>query len=248
MRLPIAIQLYTLRDELDKDFIGTLEKVAKIGYEGVEFAGYGNIPATTMKSHLERLNLKVAGAHVSLERLQNTLLEEIEYNKIIGNKYIVCPWTKFETMQQYLECAALLEGIGTTLKHHGLELVYHNHAHEFELFGGMYGLDILFSNTIESTLKAEIDTYWVEYANVNSTQYLKKLTNRCPLIHQKDMDNTTKRGFTELGTGVLDLKKMYRTYQEIGVEWYIVEQDECTIPPLESIEISYNNLKKMGLA
>jgi len=248
MRLPVAIQLYTLRDELEKDFVGTLEKVAKIGYEGVEFAGYGNLTAKEMKTLLHKLNLKVAGSHVSYERLQNNLEEEIAYNLEIGNKYIVCPWTKFETMQHYLECAEVLTKVGERVKECGMTLVYHNHAHEFEKFSGVYGLDLLYSNTPSDTVKAEMDTYWVEYANVNVADYIKKFKNRCPLIHQKDMDNTPNRGYTELGTGIMDIKGLYPLYQEIGAEWFIVEQDSCTLPALESIEISYNNLKKMGLA
>lgn len=247
MKIPVAVQLYTLREETSKDFIGTLEKVAEIGYKGVEFAGYGNLTASQMKSCLDRLGLKPAGSHVGIDLLTNNLDEVIEYNLEIENPYIVCPWAKYETMEEYLEAAHLFNTIGEKCRKKGLQFCYHNHAHEFKVFNGVYGLDILFSETDPELVKAEIDTYWVQYAGIDPVEYIKKYSGRCPLIHQKDMEAGEGRGFAEVGNGIMDIESIYKASVEIGAQWFIVEQDECKRPAMESVRISYENLRNMNL-
>lgn len=246
MSLPVSLQLYTLRDETAKDFKGTLEKVANIGYKGVEFAGYGGLTAAQMKAELDRLGLKVTGSHVGMDILRNNLEETIAYNLEIGNKYIVCPGTKGDTKEHYLEVADFFNRVGEKCKEKGLQLGYHNHAHEFKLFDGEYALDILYNNTNAELLKVELDTYWVQYAGVDPIAYMKKYAGRCPLLHQKDMEAGEEKGFTEVGNGIMDIKGIHAAVEEIGVEWFIVEQDRCVRPQLESVAISFNYLKSMG--
>lgn len=248
MSIPIAVQMYTLRDETAKDFKGTLEKVASIGYKGVEFAGYGGLSASQLKAELDRLGLKVAGDHVGMDLLKNHLEETIEYNLEIGNQYIICPWTKYETKDEYLALAEFLNQAGEKCKARGLEFGYHNHAHEFQLFDGEHALDLLFKNTDPELVKMELDTYWVQYAGIEPVGYLKKYAGRCVLVHQKDMEAGEGKGFTEVGNGIMDIKAIFAASEEIGARWFIVEQDKCSRPSLESVAISFNNLKKLGLA
>lgn len=247
MSIPIAVQMYTLRDEMAKDFKGTLEKVAEIGYKGVEFAGYGNLSAAQMKTELDRLGLAAAGSHVGLDLLKEKLEETLEYNLEIGNKYIICPWAKGESKQDYLDLALFLNRTGEKCKAKGLELGYHNHAHEFQVFDGEYALDMIFKNTDPELVKMELDTYWVQYAGIEPVGYLKKYAGRCPLVHQKDMEAGEGKGFTEVGNGIMDIKALHKAAVEIGAQWFIVEQDKCNRPQLESVTISFNNLKQMGL-
>jgi sugar phosphate isomerase/epimerase len=248
MSIPIALQLYTLRQETEKDFIGTLKKVSELGYKGVEFAGFGGYSALELKSYLEAFGLKAVGAHTGIESLKNNLEEIIEYNLQLGNKYIVCPWASFENKEDYVKMADLLKQIGKKLKDAGLQLCYHNHAHELQSFEGEYGLDILYGSVDEPLLKAEIDTYWVAYAGLNPVEYVAKYSGRTPLLHIKDMENSEKRDFAEIGTGTIDIKAIAEQAEKNGTEWLIVEQDMCKREPLESVRISIENLKEMNLA
>ncbi|MCX7772061.1 MAG: sugar phosphate isomerase/epimerase [Clostridia bacterium] len=247
MFMKIGIQMYTLRDLTEKDFKGTVEKVAAIGYEGIELAGYGGLSSDEMKALLQRIGLKALGSHVGMDRLKEHLDEEIAYNKAIGSTYLVCPYMEYKSQEQFRETATILNEIGEKVKTHGLQLCYHNHAQEFQQFGDLFGLDILFNETSSDNLQAEIDTYWVQFAGHDPVAYLKKYKSRCPLLHQKDMADDEKKSFCEVGNGIMDIPAIIEAAGEIGVEWFIVEQDSCQRPPLDSIKMSYEYLKKNGL-
>ena len=107
----VGLQLYTVRDEAKKDFLGTLEKVATIGYRAVEFAGFFDTPAEVLKETLERLSLMPISSHTSAELLRNDIENVIKYNKIIGTKHIVLPLTKVESLDELKGTAALLNNI-----------------------------------------------------------------------------------------------------------------------------------------
>ena len=247
MSIPVAIQLYTLREELEKDFKGVLRKVAEIGYKGVEFAGYGDMTAENLKSYLEKIGLKSVGSHVGLDLLKNNLDEVIAYNKVIGTSYIVCPWANYESKEDFIEMAKLLNGVGKKIKENGMTLCYHNHAHEFETFDGEYGLDLIYSLTDISNLQVELDTYWVTFAGICPGDYIKKYSGRIPLIHIKDMEDNESKDTAEIGNGTIDIKAIIDAGKKAGTEWFIVEQDNCKGPAIESVQISFNNLKNMKL-
>lgn len=247
MSLQIAVQLYTLRNETAKDFIGTLEKVAAMGYQGVEFAGFGDIPASRMKAELDRLGLKAVGSHTGMDQLTGKLDEVIAYNLEIGNKYVICPWYKFDSREDYVNTAKALDEIGEKLRAKGLQLGYHNHDSEFVQFDGEYGMDILYNNTRPENMVAEIDTCWVFFAGVDPAAYVRKFRSRCPLVHLKDLTSRNREEFkfAEVGTGINDIKGIVEAAKDIGAEWVVVEQDSTYIPALESVRISFENVKKM---
>lgn len=242
MNLPVSLQLYTVRDETKNDFIGTLEKVAEMGYYGVEFAGYGEIPASKMKETLDRLGLKAVGSHVSTPRLKNNLDEEIEFNLAVGNKYIICPHGKYPTLPELMESISFYAMVAEKCKEKGLQFCYHNHAHEFEMFDGRHQLDILYEETDPALVMAEIDTYWVTRAGVDPVGYIEKYSGRCPLIHLKDMD-PVDQSFAEVGNGTINIKAIIEAAQKAGSKHLVVEQDRCKRPSLESAKISIDNLK-----
>lgn len=248
MSIPIALQLYTLREEMERDFIGTLKKVSDLGYRGVEFAGFGGFSAAELKSYLEEFRLTPVGAHIGIDALKNNLEEIIEYNLQLGNKYIVCPWASFQGKEDYIAMAEALGEIGIKLKEAGLQLCYHNHAHELQSFEGEYGLDILYRTVDSELLKAEIDTYWIAYAGLNPVEYVAKYSGRTPLLHIKDMEDSKDRDFAEIGTGTINIKAIAEQAEKNGTEWLIVEQDRCKREPLESVRISIKNLKEINLA
>lgn len=243
MNMDIGIQLYTVRDELQKDFLGTIRKIAEIGYKGVEFAGFYDTPAQDVKKVLDETGLVSYASHTGMELLRDQLDKVLEYNSILGTKFIVCPYGKFETRKAYEEAAEFFNRIGQTIKKAGFEFCYHNHAHEFEKIDDLYGLDLLYELTDAELLKAQIDVYWVKYAGVDPVEYIQKYNGRCPIVHLKDMDNTEEKGLTEVGNGMIDMKKIIETGLKCGVRYFSVEQDTCQRPSLESAKISFDNLK-----
>jgi len=250
-KLPIAVQLYTLRDDAAKDFPAVLRQVAGLGYAGVELAGAHGMAAPDLRRLLDDLGLKVAGSHTGIEQLEADLNAVLEYNETIGNRWVVCPWMPEErrkTAGGWKQVAATLAAIGEKCNARGMRLCYHNHAFEFERFDGVTGLDILFGESPATALGSELDTYWVRYGGEDPAAYLRKLAGRVPLVHLKDMLGDESRGFAEVGEGVMDWPAIVAEAEKAGAEWLIVEQDVCQRPPIESVEISLRNLQRMGLA
>ena len=242
--IPIAVQLYTLREKMKSDFLGVLDQVAEIGYQGVEFAGFGGFSADELKKHLDKIGLEVVGSHTGLNLLREDLNNVIEYNKELGNKYIVVPYVDFDTKEDYIDLAKELTEIGAILKENDLQLCYHNHAHELNKYNGKYGLDLLYNNVDSDLLQAEIDTYWVKKAGLDPIDYIDKYSGRIPLLHLKDLEADTG-DFAEVGEGIIDIKGLTNQAKAIDTEWLIVEQDQCKKPALESVKISFNNLTQI---
>ncbi|MBU3111133.1 sugar phosphate isomerase/epimerase family protein [Clostridium lacusfryxellense] len=246
MSLSIALQLYSIKDETEKNFELSLRKVAKIGYEGVEFAGYGGLTSTRLKELLDELGLKACGSHVSLDELEDNIDDVIKYSLEIGNQYIICPYATYNTKEDFEKMAEKLNEFALKCSEKGIMFGYHNHGHEFQKFDGEYGLDILYKRTNSILVKAEIDTYWVQYAGLNPVEYIKKYVGRCDLIHIKDMEiiDGEKRS-TEVGNGIMDIKAIIVEAEKQGTKWLIVEQEFFNKPSIKSVEIGYKNLKKL---
>lgn len=244
--IPVAVQMYTLREESEKDFAGTLKKVAELGFDGVEFAGYGGLSAKEVKALLDDLGLRAAASHVPLEQLENNLPQVIEDIKILGSKYIVCPYLMPDrrSEQDYQALIILLNQAGEACQREGITLCYHNHDFELaRLSDGRMALEAIFDDTNIDNVKAEFDIYWLTKAGEKPIEWINRYKNRTPLIHLKDMTNDAEQFFAELGTGGVDLEAVLNMGEEAGVEWWVVEQDMSRRTPLESIEISINYLK-----
>ncbi|MBS5737517.1 MAG: sugar phosphate isomerase/epimerase [Clostridiales bacterium] len=187
---PIALQLYSVRFDMAKDFYGTLKKVADMGYDGVEFAGFYNEKAEDVKKACEDLNLVPISSHVVMTPLLiNDLDAQIEYHKILGCKYIVMPYAdenyrpggpKFE------EGLALYEKIGKKLKENGINFLYHNHDFEFIKYKDTNGFDYLYSAVSPEYLNPQMDVCWVSVAGRDPVEYIKKYSGRLDVLHLKD--------------------------------------------------------------
>ncbi len=246
MGIPVALQLYTVRDELAKDFPGTLEKVAKMGYAGVEFAGYGGLSASDLKGHLERLGLMPVGSHVGLDLLEKDLDAVIAFSAELGSSYIVCPRAEIKDRASAEKHAALFNTFGEKVQGAGMEFCYHNHSHEFAKVDGGFALDLLFSKTDPSLVEIELDTCWIHAAGADPVAYVERYAGRCPVLHIKDIKADLKT-LTEVGAGVVNVKGIVGAAEKNAVEWLVVEQDACDKPSLESARISLENMRKMGL-
>jgi sugar phosphate isomerase/epimerase len=245
--IPIAVQMYTLREEAEQDFAGTLKKVAELGFDGVEFAGFGGLTATEVKELLDDLGLKAASSHVPLEVLENNLDKVIEDQKIIGSSYVVVPFIMPDkrSEEDYKALISFLNLAGDACRREGITLCYHNHDFELErLEDGRKVLEAIFDDTNPSYVKTELDIYWLTKAGEKPVEWLNRYKDRSPLVHLKDMTTDGEQFFAELGTGGVDIEAVLKLGEEIDVKWWIVEQDMSRRSPLESVEMSINYLKQ----
>ncbi|MEP6755839.1 MAG: sugar phosphate isomerase/epimerase [Chthonomonadales bacterium] len=248
-RIPVALQLYTVRDECAQDFVGTLKYVAEMGYAGVELTGPGNLTSTELSTVLTDLDLRVAGCHVSLANLENDLNAAFDLNEAVGNKRIVCPWLPPElrnSEEDFRRLADTLSAVGLACRDKGFQLYYHHHDFEFQNFGGKLALDILFDSVPNDLLRAELDTYWIEVGGESASDFIHKYRDRVDLVHIKDRVEDRDPPFGEIGEGTLNFVEIFQECEDAGVAWYIVEQDRCPGPPLESARRSLRNLKMWG--
>jgi sugar phosphate isomerase/epimerase len=244
----IALQLYSIKELTEVDFFGTLEKVAQIGYKGVEFAGYFNAPAKELKACLDNFGLKAAGSHVPINLLSNNLDEVIEYSQQIDNKFIICPYLPLEmrdSKDKYLSIAEELNKIGEKIKGEGMHFGYHNHDFELDIFDGEHGLDLLFMNSDTQNLFVELDTFWVEYSGNSSIDFIEKYKERVKILHIKEMKSAGEKKNTEIGKGIIDFKTIIGHANKFNTEWFTVEQEYFEIPQLESIKVSFDYLSKI---
>jgi sugar phosphate isomerase/epimerase len=245
--IPLAIQLYSLREETEKDFTGTLKKVAELGYEGVEFAGYGGLTASELKKVMKDFGLKAAGTHVQLTDLEQDLDNIIAYQKEIGNEHIICPFLPEELREDkasYEDTAKRLNRIGKACAEQGMTFSYHNHDFELEKKEGEVPLHLLMK---EEYVNAELDIYWLQKAGEDPIYWMKQYQEKTRLLHLKDMSTDGRQEFAELGTGGIDLEAVMKQGEKGNLDWFIVEQDVSHIGALKSAEVSINYLKEKFL-
>jgi sugar phosphate isomerase/epimerase len=250
--LPIALQLYTVREDLASDFRGTMRKVAEMGYKAIEFAGYGGMTAADLKSFVGELGLQPVATHISLDVLEQDPSAAMAYAAEVGCTHAGCPYlpeNRRGDAAGYRALAGILSRAGAKAKEYGLSFFYHNHAFEFEKLDGRYALDILYEAADPQLVKAEFDVYWAQYGGVDPAAYIRKLGRRCTLLHMKDMAPGPDRHFAEIGEGILDIDAIVQAGQEVGAQWYIVEQDRAyDRTPLEAARLSLQNMKARGWA
>ncbi|HPG41501.1 MAG TPA: sugar phosphate isomerase/epimerase [bacterium] len=246
---PVGIQLYTVRDLLQTDFTGTLRQVAAIGYKALEFAGFGYLTAAELKALLTELGVQTCGAHIGIEQLDANLNGTLEYNLELGNPNIICPYMPNTYQDQkadgFKAFAEKLNLYGESIKKAGMQFIYHNHAFEFEKVDDKYLYDILMENTQPELVKLEADLYWVKRAGIEPLDYIKTYSSRLTMIHMKDMANDAEQSFAPVGTGVMDFPPIILAARELGIKWFVVEQDRCTGSPIEAITTSYTNMKAL---
>lgn len=249
--IPVALQLYTVREQLKDDFAGTVRDVAEMGYTGVELAGYGGLSGRELRRLLDDLGLRVAGDHVSLDRLENQLGAALDFAQEIGNQYVVCPFVpegRRKDADGWRQFAATLNEIGRQVTDRGLHFCYHNHAFEFTPMDGSNGFALLYDNTDARNVQMELDMFWAKKGGDDPAAILRRYPGRCPIVHLKDMTGDAEQTFAEVGEGVLDFNPVFAAAATGGVEWYVVEQDRCRRPPLESAQLSLRHLREWGQA
>jgi sugar phosphate isomerase/epimerase len=252
MASQIGAQLYTLREftKTPVDIARTLERVRKMGYEAVQVSGFGPIDPVELAKLLKDNGLICAATHVPLPRLRDEADEVIEEHRLWGCKYTAVGgfFPKEAATKDWIDFAREYSAIANRLKAGGIAVGYHNHSHELARFDGRTGLDLLMENCSRDVWW-EIDTYWIVHGGGDPAAWIRKVDGRIPCVHLKDMAITLKREqlMAEIGEGNLNWPLILQACRDAGVEWYLVEQDICQRDPFESLKISLENLREMGL-
>ncbi len=247
-RIPIALQLYSVRKDCEADFPATLKAVAAMGYEGVDFAGYYGYEAAAIRKMLDDLGLKVAGCHTGLNTLLGDELKKtIEFNHILGNKFLIVPWIPEERRQTrdgWLQTAELFNEIAAQLKPEGMVTGYHNHHVEFAPMDGEIQWDIFARHTVPDVVM-QLDLGNALHGGGDPVVFLERYADRAQTVHLKEYSATNDRAI--IGEGDVDWPAIFRICETSGVtEWYIVEQESYAYPPLECVERCLQALKAMG--
>ena len=244
----IGMQLYMVRRELEKDFEGTLKRVAALGYDEVEFAGYFDHPPKEVRAVLDRYGLSSPAGHIPLAALGGDLSESIEAAHVIGHNYVLVAWLPPEerkSLDNYRRLADLCNSAGEKLKKAGVQFAYHNHDFEFTPLEGRLPYDLLLERMDPALVKLELDLYWIVKGGADPLKYFARQPGRFHLLHVKDMDSTPQKYFTEVGRGVIDFKTIFAHARKAGVKHYFVEQDETPGSPFDSLRISMDYLKRL---
>jgi sugar phosphate isomerase/epimerase len=247
MTKPIALQLYSVRAELEKDFDGTLERVAAIGYAGVETGGFAGDVTATVAQRLRDLGLAVCGFHTGLP-LGDKADEVFEALSLFNCRRLVCaylPGEWYASQAGIQRAADRLNEANAEAQIRGVSFGYHNHDAEYQLLDGQRAHDHLRA-LLAPEVFFEVDVYWAQTAGANPAAEITKLGASAPLLHLKD--GPARRGvpMTALGEGVVDIPACVAA-GAAHAEWLIVELDECATDMFTAVEKSYQYLVNHGL-
>jgi len=270
MALPVAVQVYSVRDDASADLRATLEKIKAIGYDGVEFAGlYGYAPED-IKKMCEEIGLVPISAHVPYQDMVNDAEKVLSDYATIGCKFVAVPYLKEENRPGTDDFPNVIENIkkiGAVANKLGMTLLYHNHDFEFIKLDGKYALDILYDEVPADLLQTELDVCWVNVGGEVPADYIRKYAGRCPVVHLKDfhgeksddmyeligIDNKAPKRpgnfeFRPVGSGLQDFPAILKAAEESGATWVVVEQDKASmgLTPMESVTKSREYLKTLG--
>lgn len=240
----IGLQLYTIRSLMSEDVAGTLDAVAAIGYDEVEFAGYfGHTPAE-VRGWLQAAGLSSPAAHVGMEDLAGAGLDAaIETASTLGQRWLVLPWMPedMRTSDGYRALADMLNAAGEAAAAANLRVAYHNHAFEFETVDddGTTGYSLLLEYLDPSLTDLEIDFHWSAAGGADSAALLRDNPGRFTLCHIKDL--TADGRMADVGAGEIDWAGLFALSDTAGLRHFFVEHDQPG-DPLASIEASYRYL------
>ena len=261
----LGYQVYSARDEAEKDLFGVLTQLKAMGYDGVEMAGLYGHSAKDVRKMLDDAGLRAISAHIAMAGTEYGMLRDAADAAELGCEYVAVPFLTPEMRPGVPGFAKTLKDIqaySRILKQAGIQLLYHNHDFEFVEVCGMPGLDFMYAAMDEETLKTELDVCWVKYAGYDPCQYIRKYAGRCPIVHLKDYvgekgedspyallsadgkddksnGKKVRFEFKPVGYGCQDIPAIVRAGRESGAKWFIVEQDlSVGRTPLEAARMS----------
>lgn len=274
-RFKIGLQLYSVRDEMAKDMEGTLKKVADMGYDCVEFAGYFDHTAEEVKAMCDKLGLEIPSVHQTHVVFLDDAEKSVDYIKTLGVEYCAIPYIGPEVFRnEYDKLVSEVKTVGKLLKENGIKLMYHNHDFEFLIdFDGKFAFDALYSDVPSDLLLPQIDACWVHYAGQDPIKYIEKYGDVMEVLHMKDFDcknlgagpvyeliddkgkvNGDRKDkesdgfmFKPVGYGRQDVKAILKTAEATKVKYVIVEQDQHPERDcMEDAKLSIDYIRSLG--
>ena len=251
-----GIQLYTLRDIIGDDPKATLKSLADYGYKQIEsYEGeqgiYWGMTNKDFKSYIDDLGLDMVSSHCAIyENFEEKAAQAAE----IGLKYLICPYIgPQKSLDDFKKVADDFNSCGEVCRQNGIRFAYHNHGYSFEAMDGVYPQDLMMDNTDPALVDYEMDIYWVITGKADPIAYLEKYKDRWRLCHIKDrMKNAApdeSNASCDLGTGTIDFPSILKVAADMGMEYYIVEQERYdNSTPLDSAKAGAEYLSKLVFA
>lgn len=274
-KFKIGLQLYSIREDMEKDMDSALRQVKEMGYECVEFAGYFGHSAEEVKAMLDKYGLECVSVHQAPQLFVDEGQKAVDYIKTLGVKYAAVPWyekDKLAGSPEWDNTVKMFTEVAELLKKNGIKMMYHNHDFEFNKVDGKFILDWIYDTIPQDLIEPEVDTCWVHYAGYNPAEYLLKYSGRINIVHLKDFacknlgggpvyalideDGNEKKGskedngfeFRPVGHGIQDIPSIIEASEKAGASVLIVEQDQSNDrPPMEAAKMSREYLKSLGL-
>jgi sugar phosphate isomerase/epimerase len=255
MKMPIGLQLYSVRELLPKDFAGTLRKVREAGYTRVEAAGYYDKTAVDFRHAMDDAGLRCVSAHHPMSALRPQLDKLIEYGQKLGLEYIICSWTDHRdpaakgpmTLDDWRWAAGEYNRIGEKVKAAGMTFGYHNHTPEFRSENGVLFYDELLRLVDPKLMVFEMDCGWVFAAGRDPVEFLSRAPERFPLLHVKDMAKGANGEFhsTVMGRGLVNYAPILRA--ATGLKQYFIEQEEFDMDTIEALRLDAEYMRKLDV-
>ena len=272
-KFKVALQLFSIREDMEKNMDAALKTVKEIGYDYVEFAGFFEHSAEEVVDMLKKYDLKCISVHQDINSVLNQCQKAVDYLVKIGAKYCAIPWYSVEMLKgtpSWDQTVSIFTEAGKLLKKNNIQLMYHNHEFEFNKFEDKFLLDWIYDTIPSDILQPQIDTCWVHYAGCDPSEYIVKYSDRISIIHLKDFvcknleskpiysmpeynfKTATKQenGFElrPVGYGIQNFPNILEACEIAGVEFVVVEQDNSPDrPPMESAKMSREYLKSLGI-
>lgn len=274
-KFKIGLQLYSIREDMEKDMDSALRQVKEMGYDCVEFAGYFGHSAEEVKAMLDKYGLECVSVHQAPQLFVDEGQKAVDYIKTLGVKYAAVPWyekDKLAGSPEWDNTVKMFTDVAELLKKNGIKMMYHNHDFEFNKVDGKFILDWIYDTIPQDLIEPEVDTCWVHYAGYNPAEYLLKYSGRINIVHLKDFacknlgggpvyalideDGNEKKGskedngfeFRPVGHGIQDIPSIIEASGKAGASVLIVEQDQSNDrPPMEAAKMSREYLKSLGL-
>lgn len=248
MEKKLAVQLFTVREEMKEGIRPLFKTLKQQGWSGVELGAMpeGYDPEEVALA-LKENDLQAVGMHVPIDQLTSDLPSVLKEADLYGTKDIICPFLPEDLRNEagYREIKTTLNRLAKEAP--GYRISYHNHDFEFDTtVGEENALRYLLDPADDNQILAEIDVYWVKKAGENPLQFMKSYSQRMPNLHLKDMTNDDLQTFAEIGEGSIDFLPILEWGEGNGVEWYVVEQDLSQRTPLESLKMSFNHLMELN--
>jgi len=241
-----GLQLYTVRDLMTESVAKTLQLVAKVGYQELEFAGYFNHQPKDLRAMLDGEGMTAPSCHLPLEAFDQGTDAIIEAALTMGHQYVVVPYLteaqRGNSIDTYQQLAARFNQIGEALYKAGLKFAYHNHEFEFELTDQQVPYDVLLDQTDPRYVTMELDLFWTLKAKRDPLAYFAKYPGRFPLWHVKDMDQAGN--FADVGKGTIDFAAIFAKADVAGLAHAFIEHD-ATKDPVATISQGFTTLKSL---